>query len=54
MTTFICLPSQYDDLSLQFADTAATLPSGSWRRRFLHALELSLASLRPHRTTLAG
>lgn len=44
----------YDELSLQFADTAVTLPSGTWRRRFLHALELSLASLRPHRTTLSA
>ena len=42
----------YDELSDTFAHEAATLPRGKWRDRFIHALELSLGVLRPHRVTL--
>ena len=42
----------YDELSESFAQRAATLPAGRWRDRFVHALELSLEVLGPHRVTL--
>jgi AcrR family transcriptional regulator len=42
----------YDDLSQEFARQAASMSPGSWRDRFLFALETSLRSLQPHRTTL--
>jgi AcrR family transcriptional regulator len=42
----------YDELSEAFARQAAALPPGRWRDRFVHALELSLAVLGPHRVTL--
>ncbi len=42
----------YDELSDTFAHEAATLPRGRWRDRFIHALELSLGVLGPHRVTL--
>jgi AcrR family transcriptional regulator len=42
----------YDELSESFAHQAASLPAGRWRDRFVHALELSLSVLAPHRVTL--
>lgn len=42
----------YDELSEAFAREAATLPAGRWRDRFVHALELSLRVLGPHRVPL--
>jgi AcrR family transcriptional regulator len=42
----------YDELSEQFAQRAADMPRGKWRERFIHALELSLRVLGPHRVTL--
>jgi AcrR family transcriptional regulator len=42
----------YDELSESLAKKAATLPAGRWRDRFVHALELSLQVLGPHRVTL--
>jgi AcrR family transcriptional regulator len=42
----------YDELSEAFAERAAGMPSGKWRDRFVHALELSLDVLGPHRVTL--
>src|SRR5262249_58271172 len=38
-------------LSETFAQQAA-LPRGKWRERFVHALEISLRTLGPHRLTL--
>ena len=42
----------YDELSEQFAQQAVDMPRGKWRERFIHALELSLQVLGPHRVTL--
>ena len=42
----------YDELSDEFALRAADAPAGTWRERFLHALELSLEVLGPHRVTM--
>jgi AcrR family transcriptional regulator len=42
----------YDELSETFALRADDMPSGTWRERFLFALELSLHTLGPHRVTL--
>jgi AcrR family transcriptional regulator len=42
----------YDQLSATFAETAAALPRGKWRDRFVTALELSLLTLAPHRVML--
>lgn len=42
----------YDELSEAFATDAAAMPPGTWRDRFLFALETSLRSLGPHRVTL--
>lgn len=42
----------YDELSEAFAGKARVLPPGRWRARFVHALELSLKTLGPHRVTL--
>ncbi len=42
----------YDELSEAFAGNARALPAGRWRARFVHALELSLETLGPHRVTL--
>ena len=42
----------YDELSDQFAREGANMPRGRWRERFVHALELSLGVLGPHRVTL--
>jgi AcrR family transcriptional regulator len=44
----------YDDLSAEFAERAARLPTGAWPARFGAALETSLAVLGPHRAVLAG
>lgn len=42
----------YDELSESFARLATPLPAGRWRDRFVHALDLSLEVLGPHRVTL--
>jgi AcrR family transcriptional regulator len=42
----------YDELSSEFADRAAGMPSGRWRDRFVFALQTSLAVLEPHRVAL--
>jgi AcrR family transcriptional regulator len=42
----------YDELSEAFAKEAAGMPAGTWRDRFLYALETSLRALGPHRVTL--
>ena len=42
----------YDQLSMEFARRAATMHAGSWRTRFVFALETSLDVLRPHRLPL--
>jgi AcrR family transcriptional regulator len=42
----------YDHLSEDFARQAVEIPGGRWRERFIHALELSLRVLGPHRVTL--
>jgi AcrR family transcriptional regulator len=42
----------YDELSEKFAQQATEMPRGKWRDRFIHALELSLRVLSPHRVTL--
>lgn len=44
----------YDDLSLRFADRAADLPAGTWRSRYLFALQASLEVLGPHRSVIAA
>jgi AcrR family transcriptional regulator len=44
----------YDELSADFAQKAAAMPSGKWRDRFLFALTVSLKVLEPHRVTLRG
>lgn len=42
----------YDQLSIEFARRAAEMKAGSWRTRFLFALETSLDVLKPHRLPL--
>jgi AcrR family transcriptional regulator len=42
----------YDELSDAFAREAEQLPTGKWRVRFIHALDLSLRVLGSHRVTL--
>ena len=42
----------YGDLSAEYAQQAAAMPSGKWRERFMFALETSLRVLAPHRVTL--
>jgi AcrR family transcriptional regulator len=42
----------YDELSLDFARKAAGMKPGTWRDRFVFALETSLGVLEPHRTAL--
>jgi AcrR family transcriptional regulator len=42
----------YDELSDTFAQQATEMPRGKWRDRFVHALDLSLSVLGPHRVTL--
>jgi AcrR family transcriptional regulator len=42
----------YDELSDAFAKEAAGMPAGTWRDRFLYALETSLRTLGPYRVTL--
>jgi len=42
----------YDELSESFAQQAGDMPHGKWRDRFVHALEVSLRTLGPHRVTL--
>ena len=42
----------YGELSDRFAQQATAMPPGKWRDRFVHALELSLRVLGPHRVTL--
>jgi len=44
----------YDDLSLDFSRSAAAVPPGKWRDRFLETLRASLDVLAPHRDTLAA
>jgi AcrR family transcriptional regulator len=46
--------SLYDVLSQEQSAQAAELPTGTWRDRFLFALETSLSVLRPHRRTLSA
>ena len=42
----------YDQLSELFAQQAVAMPRGTWRDRFVFALELSMRVLGPHRVTL--
>jgi AcrR family transcriptional regulator len=42
----------YDQLSTEYARRAAAMRSGTWRTRFLFALETSLEVLKPHRVAL--
>jgi AcrR family transcriptional regulator len=44
----------YDELSAEYALRAADMPSGKWRDRFIWALQTSLDSIGPHRTTLTA
>ena len=44
--------AMYDDLSAEYAARATNMPAGKWRERFMFALETSLDTIRPHRTTL--
>ena len=44
----------YDELSAELGERAAALPPGTWARRFVAALETSLAVLGPHLAVLAG
>lgn len=44
----------YAELSSEYASRAAPLPQGGWPTRFGHALEVSLATLAPHRDLLAS
>jgi AcrR family transcriptional regulator len=44
----------YDELSAEYSRQAAEMRPGKWRDRFMFALETSLHSLGPHRTTLQG
>ena len=42
----------YDELSKDFATQATGMKPGTWRARYVFALETSLRVLQPHRTTL--
>lgn len=42
----------YDELSKEFVTQAAGMKPGTWRDRYVFALEASLRVLQPHRTTL--
>src|SRR5262245_44284996 len=42
----------YEELSRDFSRQAAVMKPGTWRDRFLFALETSLRALQPHRITL--
>jgi AcrR family transcriptional regulator len=42
----------YDELSSEYAQQAAGMPSGRWRDRFLFALQTSLQVLEPHQMAL--
>lgn len=42
----------YEDLSLRYAAEAVSLPKGTWRDRYLHALRTSLRVLGPHRNVV--
>jgi AcrR family transcriptional regulator len=44
----------YDELSAEYAAQAASLPRGTWRNRFVLALNTSLHVLEPHRQALAS
>jgi AcrR family transcriptional regulator len=44
----------YDELSAEYAAQAVHMRSGPWRDRFLDALRISLAVLRPHHKTLTA
>jgi AcrR family transcriptional regulator len=44
----------YEDLSVRFAERAANLPAGTWRSRYLHALQASLGVLAPHRSVISA
>ena len=44
----------YDELSEDFARKTAGMKPGTWRDRFLFALDTSLRVLRPHRTALCA
>jgi AcrR family transcriptional regulator len=44
----------YDELSADFARHAEGIEPGTWRDRFLFALDTSLRVLEPHRTALRG
>ena len=44
----------YDELSQDFARETARMKPGTWRDRFLFALDTSLRVLRPHRTALCA
>jgi hypothetical protein len=42
----------YDELSDRYAQQATEMPPGTWRARFIYALETSIHVLGPHRVTL--
>lgn len=42
----------HDELSMEYARQAETMPAGKWRDRFLFALRTSLHVLEPHRVVL--
>ena len=42
----------HDELSMEYARQAETMPAGKWRDRFLFALRTSLHVLQPHRVVL--
>ena len=42
----------YDELSAKYARQAAGMPPGTWRERFVFALNASLDVLRPHQVAL--
>ncbi|MBL8607869.1 MAG: TetR/AcrR family transcriptional regulator [Myxococcales bacterium] len=44
----------YEDLSGRYADEATHMKAGSWRDRFMFALETSLRVLGPHREALSA
>ena len=44
----------YDELSADYARQALAMPRGTWRERFIFALQTSLNVLGPHRVALRG
>jgi len=44
----------YDELSREYAREGSRMPRGRWPRRFLFALNTSLATLAPHRKVLSA